>query len=257
MFSLGCRCLRKGSWGSSFRLASPVLYYLLRRRMPDRTVVASLLWGLPLAALVAAVWYAPVISRHGWPFIDQFFVQHHFARYVTEKYRHPAPVYFYLLIFVALALPWTAFADRGSGENRQKTLAARGRIGSIGARHRFQVFTFAWIWFPLIFFSFSGSKLPGYILPVVPAAALIAGDRLVGFNLDRLSRWPIRVTAAICLLFAIAAIFYSRQPEGFSAELRVTCGDTTFRDGHFWLDSKDGSDTSPCWLLERLLSRLW
>jgi 4-amino-4-deoxy-L-arabinose transferase-like glycosyltransferase len=52
-------------------------------------------------------WYGPVIARHGWTFIDEFFVQHHFARYVSNKYHHPQPIYFYPAIILMLALPWT------------------------------------------------------------------------------------------------------------------------------------------------------
>ena len=212
---VGVSLLAKGLVGFVIPFGVAGAYYLVRRRMPDRTIVTSLLWGLPLAAVVAAVWYAPVINRHGWPFIDQFFVQHHFARYVTVKYRHPAPVYFYLLIFVALALPWTAFAVDALVKTG-KELWRRDESMQMAARHKFQIFSLVWICFPLIFFSFSGSKLPGYILPVVPAAALMAGTRLVVFNRERRSRWPILVTACICCLFAIAAMFYARQPAGFS-----------------------------------------
>ena len=121
-------------------------YFLLLRSMPDRKTIASLLWGLPLAAVVAALWYGPVISRHGWPFIDQFFLQHHFARYVTAKYRHPAPVYFYLLIFIALALPWTAFAIDGLVKTG-KQLWRREERSRVDARRKFQAFAFAWIGF--------------------------------------------------------------------------------------------------------------
>ena len=65
---------------------------------------SSLWWGVLVTALVAGLWYAPVIRAHGWGFIDEFFVQHHFARYVSNKYRHPQPFYFYVPIILLLGV---------------------------------------------------------------------------------------------------------------------------------------------------------
>ena len=39
-----------------------------------------------------------------------------------------------------------------------------------------RVFSLAWLLLPIVFFSFSGSKLPGYVLPALPAAALLIAD---------------------------------------------------------------------------------
>ena len=239
---VGVSLLAKGLVGIVIPFGVAAFYYVLRRSMPERKTIVSLLWGVPLAAVVAALWYGPVIGRHGWPFIDQFFLQHHFARYVTVKYRHPAPVYFYFLIFVALVLPWTAFAIDGLVKTG-KQLWRREERSRLDPRHKFQAFAFAWIWFPLIFFSFSGSKLPAYILPVVPAAALIAGDRLVGFSANRGNHWPIRVTAGIGLLFAIAAVFYSQQPDGFSATCAALVATPLVVAGIFGLIKTDRGDT--------------
>ena len=110
---------------------------------------------------MAAIWYGPVIARHGSTFIDEFFVQHHFARFVSNKYHHPQPVYFYPAIILMLALPWTAvlveaLARLGLGVARRDSLSV------------LSVFSLAWLALPIVFFSFSGSKLPGYIFPVYP-----------------------------------------------------------------------------------------
>jgi len=66
------------------------------------------------------------------------------------------------------------------------------------------VFAFAWILVPLLFFSFSTSKLPGYILPVLPAITVIAGSRLAQIsNGWEPGKWPIRFNVALCILLAI------------------------------------------------------
>ncbi|HEU4796222.1 MAG TPA: hypothetical protein VFT02_11365, partial [Pyrinomonadaceae bacterium] len=184
-------------------------YYLLRREWPGRQLWFSLIWGFPLAAAVAALWYGPVIARHGWSFVDEFFIQHHFARYVSNKYHHPQPIYFYPAIMLMLVLPWTGFLVEALAKIR--SWAWRGDDGPGILR----VFSLAWLLFPIVFFSFSGSKLPGYILPALPAAGLLIADRL----LHSTARWPVRTTGVICLTLAVGGIVYAIQ----SGDISVAC----------------------------------
>jgi 4-amino-4-deoxy-L-arabinose transferase-like glycosyltransferase len=211
---VGVSLLAKGLVGFVIPVGVVGLYYFLARRLPPRSTLVSLLWGLPLALLVAGVWYVPVIQRHGWLFVDQFFIQHHFARYLSNKYHHRAAFYYYLLILPLLALPWTAFLIDGLLQARQWVRS--GSTDSADDRmRRLMIFALAWILFPLLFFSVSSSKLPGYLLPVLPAVALIIGERfrrLSATSGDRsapVSRWPLITTGVACLLLAVGTLVYS------------------------------------------------
>jgi 4-amino-4-deoxy-L-arabinose transferase-like glycosyltransferase len=164
--------LAKGLVGVVIPFGVVGAYYLLRRAWPERSVWLSLTWGVPLALAVSTVWYGPVIAKHGWTFIDEFFVQHHFARYVSNKYHHPQPIYFYPAIILMLALPWTPFVVEALVKARRWAWRDSDSLSIV------RVFALAWLLFPIVFFSFSGSKLPGYILPALPAAALLIADVL-------------------------------------------------------------------------------
>ena len=206
-FFIGLALLAKGFIGLVIPVAVAGSYYLLRRRLPADTLL-SFVWGVPLSVIVAATWYAPVIWRHGQPFIDQFIWQHQFARYVSNNYRHPGPIYFYLAILVPLTLPWTAFLIGGLA--RASSWVWRPFSASEEPATKLAVFAFVWLLFPLAFFTFSSSKLPGYILPSLPAAALLMGERLALFNLDFKSHaWKLKATAALLLLGAVAATVYA------------------------------------------------
>jgi 4-amino-4-deoxy-L-arabinose transferase-like glycosyltransferase len=142
-----------------------------------------------------------VIYRHGWTFVDEFVVQHHFARYLSNKYRHPQPVYFYLLVVALLTLPWTALllealAGMRSWRWRENEAVCKARV-----------FCLAWLALPILFFSFSGSKLPGYILPVVPAASLLISECVARKH----SRWAVRATGLICILLGAAGLTYAAR----------------------------------------------
>jgi 4-amino-4-deoxy-L-arabinose transferase-like glycosyltransferase len=121
--------------------------------------------------LIAATWYLPVTLKHGWQFINEFFIEHHFRRYLTNTYGHPQPFYFFIFIAIVGVLPWSCFL-----------LSAVARLRSLKPRasESDSLMTFAWVWLfiPLLFFSISGSKLPGYLLPVFPALAIILGSEL-------------------------------------------------------------------------------
>jgi len=159
-----------------------------------------------LALIVAALWYGPVIARNGRPFLDQFFIQHHFARYLSNKYHHPQPIYFYLLVIVLLTLPWTPFLIEALIKAR------RWQWRADVPRNRSLVFAFAWFIFPIVFFSFSGSKLPAYILPSLPAAALLAGDRLAIFIRNGSTKGvAMRVTGVLLLLLGSSGVIYAAR----------------------------------------------
>ncbi len=209
---IGLALLAKGFIGLVIPAAVASGYYFLRRRSPARETLSSLVWGFPLAVMVAATWYAPVIWRHGQPFIDQFIWQHQFARYVSNNYRHPGPVYYYLAILVPLTLPWTAFLIGGLA--RACSWVWRPASAAQEPANKLVVFAFVWLLFPLVFFTFSSSKLPGYILPSLPAAALLIGERLARFNFDFKSHaWKLKATVALFLLSAVAATVYAWRLE--------------------------------------------
>jgi 4-amino-4-deoxy-L-arabinose transferase-like glycosyltransferase len=225
---IGLSLLAKGLIGIVIPLGVAGLYYVFRRRFPDRKALVSLLWGLPIACAIAAVWYLPVTLKHGWPFIDQFFIQQQFARYVTNKYHHPAPIYYYPIAILLLSLPWTAFLIDGiTGAVRSLWRPIKQEDDRSQDRMRqFLVFALAWLLVPLVFFSFSGSKLPGYILPALPAAALIVGERLVRLSSGAANRnWAVTATALFCFAFAIGGPLYgwrSGHLSGGCALLLVT-----------------------------------
>jgi 4-amino-4-deoxy-L-arabinose transferase-like glycosyltransferase len=194
---VGLSLLAKGLVGIVVPFGVLGLYYLLRRRWPNWHVWLSLVWGVPLALAVSAIWYGPVIARHGWTFIDEFFIQHHFARFVSNKYHHPQPIYFYPVIILLLALPWTPYLVLALIRARRWTWR------DVDSQTIIRVFALAWLVMPILFFSFSRSKLPGYILPALPAATLLIAGRLA----QTTSRWPLAIFGSTLVLVLIVLQF--------------------------------------------------
>jgi len=207
---VGLSLLAKGLVGALLPGGVVLLYFFLRGRLPGLGRL-GVWWGVPLCLLVASVWYGPVIARHGSAFVDEFFVQHHFARYVSNKYHHPQPFYFYVPITLLLALPWTAFLLSGL----RGVFEANWRAED--AESRLAVFAFAWLLVPVVFFSLSGSKLPGYVLPALPGAVLLAGRRVHRYLRGEGEQLTMRLTGALALALCAAGAFYLFKGEGAAA----------------------------------------
>lgn len=202
--AMGLSLLAKGLVGLILPLGVIALYLILRRDWGGARRL-QVLWGLPLALAVSALWYGPVIAQHGRAFVVEFFVQHHFARYLTNKYQHPQPFYYYLPIIALLALPWTAFLlDSLRGLKRDA-------LRSDDAVEKLRTLALAWTIVPVAFFSLSGSKLAGYVLPALPGVILLASLSLSAYARGEGGAGRARATGALLLILGVALAIHARK----------------------------------------------
>ena len=168
--AIGLAFLSKGLVAFVLPALTLALYAGLRAafRQKSARLKVGFWWGFPLALGVGALWYGPVIWANGMEFVQIFFVQHHFARFTSDKFKHHQPLWFYLEILPLLLLPWTPFLLGALAQTRRHWDAAT-------SQGRLLIYAWAWTLAPIAFFSLSGSKLPGYILPAVPGACVIIG----------------------------------------------------------------------------------
>jgi 4-amino-4-deoxy-L-arabinose transferase-like glycosyltransferase len=136
----------------------------------DPKLITRTLWipGLALFLLLAIPWYVLVQLRNP-QFFSEFILSHNLARFSTDVFRHTRPFWFFIPVLLLGLLPWTSFGVAG---------AIRAFRSWRTAPDRYTLFLLLWAVLPVIFFSLSQSKLPGYILPVIPAWTLLAADYL-------------------------------------------------------------------------------
>jgi 4-amino-4-deoxy-L-arabinose transferase-like glycosyltransferase len=214
-FFIGAALIAKGLVGIVFPLAIVAFYYLLSRKFPSKTFIFSLFWGTILSLIVASAWYLPMYRANGWKFVDEFFIQHHFQRYTSNKYQHPQPFYFFFWVLPLMTIPWLPFffasiwnlikrifsrKDAENAENKNLPISSSPLL----------LFSIAWLLVPLVFFSLSGSKLPGYILPALPAALVLTTDSVWRFvNKSRARRIFVQTIAALTLvIIAVLSQFF-------------------------------------------------
>jgi 4-amino-4-deoxy-L-arabinose transferase-like glycosyltransferase len=83
---------------------------------------------------------------------------------------------------------------------------------------RLWLFLWLWVLAPVLFFSLSGSKLPGYILPIFPALALLIGEQLARFGESAKPRWPQFGVSLLLVVAALAGGLAGRSELGLSGK---------------------------------------
>jgi dolichol-phosphate mannosyltransferase len=155
-------------------IATPVLLYTFLEPRSVQPSWRSWTWFLLLAAAVASPWYVAVIFQVP-DFAYTFFWRHHVERFLTP-FDHEKPAWFYLPGLFAGMLPWALLLPGFLRYlSRRSRRAAQRRPAALG-------FFLLSSLLCLVFFSASGCKRPGYILPAMPCLALALGcylDRLV------------------------------------------------------------------------------
>ncbi|MEP6924596.1 MAG: glycosyltransferase family 39 protein [Pyrinomonadaceae bacterium] len=203
-FFIGVALLAKGLIGAVLPLGIIFWYFILSQKLPNKAFLLSLLWGTLLACATAATWYAPMLLRHGGDFFNEFFVQQQFARYTSNKYQHPEPVWFFWLILPALTLPWLPFFAIAIWRFF-KAQSPKSKVQSPVQMlpQKLKIFCVVWLTVPLVFFTFSSSKLPGYILPALPAALILAAEQVERFVKNNRNRRLVFQVLAIIILLAV------------------------------------------------------
>ncbi|MGH8759107.1 MAG: phospholipid carrier-dependent glycosyltransferase, partial [Burkholderiales bacterium] len=153
--------------------------------------------GVLLLAAIAAPWFV-FVSAVNPEFPGFFFIHEHFTRFLTHVHRRVEPWWFFVPILLAGLLPWTVTA--AAAVRQSWRAGARATSFDPG---RFLVIWFATVF---VFFSLSGSKLPSYILPMFPAAALVIG-RYITQASPRAVAWQLAPMAVIGLVLSVITPF--------------------------------------------------
>jgi 4-amino-4-deoxy-L-arabinose transferase-like glycosyltransferase len=165
---LALAILSKGLIGAALPCAALVIYTLVTRewRLWRRLHMGK---GLVLLLAITAPWFIWVSLRNP-EFFRFFFIHEHFERFLTKTHsRYQPPWYFIPMLLIGM-LPWTLML---LGAVR------RAPRGDAAGMFRPRLFLLIWSAFVFAFFSASSSKLPSYILPILPTLALLIADHVM------------------------------------------------------------------------------
>ena len=197
--------LAKGPIAPFLALCIILLFVGLRR---EWSALRRTFWvpGLLLYLAMVLPWYIAV-QRENPTFVEKFFVQHNLERFATNLYEHRQPFWYYLAVMLVGLMPWTVIAIRALVAAMNASIAEwkvklnpKCYLGLPRTGDAFPEFLVLWALFPVVFFTFSKSKLPGYILPSIPPLTILTGDYLNRIRRAGLPNWLLWSHAAACAL---------------------------------------------------------
>ena len=195
--------LAKGPVAPFLALTIIMLFLGLRR---EWSALRRTIWlpGILLYMAMVLPWYIAVQKKNP-TFYREFFLEHNLERFATNRYQHHQPVYYYLIVLMLALMPWTFISLRSLVDAVQLSIAEwkvrhnpQRYLGHIRAGDAFPEFLVLWAVFPIVFFSFSGSKLPGYILPSLPPITILAADYLNRTRRAGMPNWLLWAHSLLC-----------------------------------------------------------
>jgi 4-amino-4-deoxy-L-arabinose transferase-like glycosyltransferase len=193
-FFNGAATLAKGPVAPFLALLIILVFVALRK---EWSVLKRSIWwpGIGLYLAMVLPWFIAVQKRNP-QFLRVFFLQHNLERFATDRFQHEQRFWFYIPVVILALMPWavialTAFVDAvRTSVNEWKARSKKHHyVGHGRAGDAFPEFLVIWALIPILFFSISQSKLPGYVLPSIPPLTILAGDYLNRIRERGLKLW--------------------------------------------------------------------
>jgi 4-amino-4-deoxy-L-arabinose transferase-like glycosyltransferase len=211
LYFFGAATLAKGPVAPFLALTIILLFLGLRR---EWSALRRTIWipGVLLYLAMVLPWFIAV-QRENPTFLQDFLLNHNLKRFATNLYEHKQPFWYYLPVLLVGLMPWTVIAIRALVEAMQASIAEwkvrlnpKRYLGHTRAGDAFPEFLVLWALFPIVFFSFSQSKLPGYILPSIPPLTVLTGDYLNRVRKVGLPKWLLWSHAGACALVTFVLV---------------------------------------------------
>jgi hypothetical protein len=195
---------------------------LALRRFDLLTRALSLI-GVAVFCAIVLPWFLAVEQEFP-GFLRYFVGYHHFARYLQGDFNNSQGIWFYPVVLLLGAVPWTI------------ALLANWR-SVLAERQPSPLQTLGLVWFSvvMVFFSLPRSKLVGYIFPLLPAFAIMAGPWFAKYRHRQASA---AIGAMICIVAVFVASHVGRTgPIGIAATFKTQIApedDVVFLGGYLF-----------------------
>jgi len=149
--------------------------------------------GILLFVLIAGPWYILEYLDQGQAFIDGFFLKHNLNRFNTSFEGHGGSLFYYIPVLLVGLLPYTTLFLRSLKDFRSWFADDLLR------------FLLIWFLFVFLFFSFSGTKLPHYVIYGYTPLFILMALMIPRIKSDRLLLLPPLILFVILLFLPIVA----------------------------------------------------
>jgi 4-amino-4-deoxy-L-arabinose transferase-like glycosyltransferase len=164
-------------------------------------------WGTLWFLLLTLPWYILVTLENGSAYIDSFFGYHNVERFTQVVNNHGAPWYFYFIVVLIGFFPSSLYLPVAIA--RLRLWQRRAWLEQPRTAH-LSVFAVAWFGVIFVFFTIAVTKLPSYVLPLMPAAAVLVA---LGWTAPPRPGWAIALShGAVIVLSAAVGVALLLSP---------------------------------------------
>ena len=206
---LGFSILAKGPVAIVLMMFSLFLFGLFQNDFDRLRSHIKPVYGLLIAIGVSLPWFIVEYILEGNKFLRSFFGYHNFQRYTSIVNSHQEGIFFFILMLLIASLPFTPLLILGIIKGG-KDITRNFLNSYVKPSNSLLIFSISWILSVFIFFTLSGTKLPSYWLPAIPAAAILVGQA-ENYEINKENKssklFNICWWLTILLLFTISFIF--------------------------------------------------
>ncbi len=204
--------LTKGPVGVLVPLLAVIPYLLLTRRWREVAPECRLLTGTAVFLLIAAPWYAAMFLLHGAGYAASARGDT-LTRFFSVIGGHGGTILFYIPILLLGFFPWSGFLPSALVEALRERQDPQRALQTLCA---------VWVLGVFMFFTLSSTRLPHYIAPLFPAAALLVAaswDRCLSAQGGRAGAASFWLTLGVGCLLGLAFVGLDWGYQRFNAQI--------------------------------------
>jgi 4-amino-4-deoxy-L-arabinose transferase-like glycosyltransferase len=197
--ALALATLTKGPLGAILPWLVIGPYLLLRRRLSFLRTLCPL-WGIAILVVGAGSWYAYGLATRGGEFGFRTFLMENILMFMGSEGGggHQHGFFYFVPNYALFGMPWSLFLPAAA-------FAALRRARRGGAAEPL-VLPLVWFAAMFLFFSVASGKRSDYLLPLMPAAALLVGALVADPGEDRVIRRLWTGTAAVVAVVGLVVV---------------------------------------------------
>ena len=223
--------LTKGPIGVVVPLLGSIPYLIVTHRWKQFCQTGFPTLGLLIFALIALPWYGAMLWIHGSSYLASAKADT-VSRFFTVIGGHDGTIIFYLPVLFFGFFPWSGFLPAalfGAWKEWRKTRRSTPKDNDrTPGPQELELFAALWLLGVLVFFTLSATRLPHYIGPLYPAAAILVASYWSRCVKDpgtpglRASLWTLMLLGfALGLILIASPLLYATYIEQITKEFPV------------------------------------
>lgn len=183
----GFAALSKGIPGAAVPILTIGASYLISGKIKEFFKPLYFIPGIIIFLLVVLPWHIIMLNQHGDLFYQEYIYKHHLERFInSNELGRKEPWYFFIVVFIVAFIPWiTSFTAMLFDKTKDfinevsnyfkdfKYSALQEKWSKLSNIQKVLTLNFIFFIAVFLFFSISSTKLPTYLLPALPAAAML------------------------------------------------------------------------------------